>query len=176
MKRFVMLGVVILTATCFGADGSGSGSKEQPNFKMTARKDDDSMEAKMEKDIAIVVVNSASGISAGTIERQDEKWPEKVVLRMKLKGMESFNVSNGKVALNAAVSSPLKVRQWKDGKESDELDAKSEYWMDIRALSAEGKPVKQIPLADGYFEVALPKAFFEGNPKSITLKWIDFHR
>jgi hypothetical protein len=37
---------------------------------------------------------------------------------------------------------------------------------------------EESPLApkDGYFEMALPKAFFEGNPKSITLNWIDFYR
>ncbi|HWG46544.1 MAG TPA: hypothetical protein VN688_27530 [Gemmataceae bacterium] len=28
----------------------------------------------------------------------------------------------------------------------------------------------------GRFEMSLPRAFFEGNPKSITLNWIDFYR
>ena len=32
------------------------------------------------------------------------------------------------------------------------------------------------PLKDGYFEMQLSKAFFEDNPKSITLNWIDFYR
>ena len=36
---------------------------------------------------------------------------------------------------------------------------------------------KALPLKDGYyFEMLLPKAFFEGNPKAITLNWIDFYR
>jgi len=26
------------------------------------------------------------------------------------------------------------------------------------------------------FEMTLPKAFFEGNPKSVTAHWIDFNR
>jgi hypothetical protein len=34
----------------------------------------------------------------------------------------------------------------------------------------------ELPLKDGYFEVTLPRAFFEGNPKSITLNWVDFYR
>jgi hypothetical protein len=47
---------------------------------------------------------------------------------------------------------------------------------DIRIVSGEGKPAKELPLKDGYFEMMLPKAFFEGNPKSIALSWIDFYR
>jgi hypothetical protein len=39
-----------------------------------------------------------------------------------------------------------------------------------------GKPAKELPLKDGYFEIALPKAFFDGNPKTVTLNWIDFYR
>ena len=69
-----------------------------------------------------------------------------------------------------------KVRLWKDGKEDAPLDEKSPFWMDIRILTGDGKPAKEIPLKDGYFEMTLPRAFFEGNPKSITLNWIDFYR
>jgi len=43
-------------------------------------------------------------------------------------------------------------------------------------VGGDGKPAKELPLKDGYFEVALPRAFFEGNPKAITLNWIDCYR
>jgi hypothetical protein len=33
-----------------------------------------------------------------------------------------------------------------------------------------------LPLKDGYFEINLPRAFFEGSPKEITMGWIDFYR
>ena len=48
--------------------------------------------------------------------------------------------------------------------------------MAIRMVGSDGKPAKDIPLKDGYFEMQLSKAFFEDNPKSITLHWIDFYR
>ena len=35
---------------------------------------------------------------------------------------------------------------------------------------------RELPLKDGYFEMTLSRAFFQGNPKSITLNWIDFYR
>ena len=43
-------------------------------------------------------------------------------------------------------------------------------------LGNDGEPVKTIPLKNSYFEMRLPKALFEDNPKSITLNWIDFYR
>jgi hypothetical protein len=157
-------------------DGSGSGSSNSPQLKIETKKDDDSAQVKTEKDRTIVEIRSGSGISSGVIERQGDKWPEKMAVRLYLKGMESFRASNGKLALDAAVSNNLQVRQWKDGKEGDKLDAKSPLWIDIRPTDAEGKPAKQLPLKDGYFEITLPRAFLEANPKSITLNWVDFFR
>ena len=56
------------------------------------------------------------------------------------------------------------------------LDEKSPFWTVSRIVGGDGKPAKELPLKDGYFEVVLPRAFFEGSPKAITLNWIDFYR
>jgi hypothetical protein len=80
--------------------------------------------------------------------------------------------SNGKVTLDAAVAlqeGKVKVRMWKEGKEDAPLDEKSPLWADIRIVGGDGKPAKELPLKDGYFEVALPRAIFEGNPNTVTL-------
>ena len=85
-------------------------------------------------------VKSPFGISQVVIERTDDKWPDAVVLRLHLKGLENIRASNGKVTLDAAVSiqdDKPKVRMWKDGKEDAPLDGKSPFWMDIR-ISEEG--------------------------------------
>lgn len=153
---------------------------EQPqDFKITMKRKDDTVEVRVEKDRTVFSVKSPFGISQAVVERKGEKWPEAVVLRLHLKGLENFRASNGKVTLDAAVSiqdRKPKVRLWKDGKEDAPLDEKSPFWMDVRILTRDDKPAKELPLKDGYFEMALPRAFFEGNPKSITLNWIDFYR
>jgi hypothetical protein len=150
-----------------------------PRFRITTRRKDDSVEVRADEDKAVFDVKSPFGISQAAIERQDDAWPKAVVLRLRLKGLSSFRASNGKVTVDAAVSmeaGKAKIRLWMDGKEDAPLDEKSPFWMDVRLVGTDGKPAKELPPKDGYFEVALPGAFFDGNPKSMTVNWIDFYR
>ena len=150
-----------------------------PKFKITTKREDDSVKIRTDRDKTVFDVKSPFGISQAVIERQGETWPKAVVLRLHLKGLSSFRASNGKVRLDAAVSmeeGKQKLRLWKDGQEDAPLDQKSPLSTDIRIVGGDGKPARALPLKDGYFEVALPRAFFEGNPKAITLNWIDFYR
>jgi hypothetical protein len=161
-----------------GTAVAGAGD-QTPTFKITTNRNDDSVEVRAGKDKTLFSVKSPFGISQAVIERHAATWPKAVVLRLHLKGLASFRASNGKVTVNAAVSiqeGKLEMRVWKDGKENAPLDKKSPLWTDIRIVGGEGKPGKELPLKNGYFEVALPKEFFKGNPKAITLNWIDFYR
>lgn len=149
----------------------------EPQLKITTKRADDTVDVKVEKDRMIFSVHSPFGISQADIERTDGNWSDIVMLRLHLKGLENSKISNGKITLEAAVSSQDgNVRQWKDGNEDSPLDAKSPYWTEIRMFSDDGKPVRTIPLTEGYFEIQLPTALLEDNPKSITINWIDFYR
>jgi hypothetical protein len=92
------LAFFLIASLVFAAEG------EQPRFKVTTKKQDDSVEVRAEKDKALFVVKSPSGISQAVIEPQDGNWPQDVVLRLHLMGLESFRLYNGKVTLDAAVS------------------------------------------------------------------------
>jgi hypothetical protein len=175
MKCRLHLLVVGLLPALALADGGHAPAR----FKITTRRNDDSVRVRANKDKAVFDVRSPFGISQAVIERRQSAWPKVVVLRLHLKGLSNFRVSNGKVRLDAAVAmeeGKTKVRLWKDGKEDAPLDDKSPLWTDIRIVGGDGKPARKLPLKDGYFEVKLPKGLFEGNPKSITLNWIDFYR
>jgi hypothetical protein len=175
MKPWLFLLVVgLLPGLAWAVDGAAPAK-----FKITTKRRDDTVEVQAEKDKTLFIIKSPFGISQAVIEREAEKWPDAVTLRLHLKGLESFRASNSKVTLEAAVSiqdGKPKVRLWKDAKEDAPLDEKSPFWMDVCILRGDGNPAKELPLKDGYFELSLPKAFFEGNPKSITLNWIDFYR
>lgn len=170
LEHLAIVAVTILSVGC------ASAADESP-FKITTKRDNDNVEVRVEKDKTVISVRSPFGISQAIIERADENWRDTVILRLHLNGLENFKVTNGKITLESALSSQDgKVRLWKDGKEGSPLDAKSPYWTEIRMFGHDGKSVKTIPLDDGYFEVQLPTALFEDNPKSITVNWIDFYR
>src|SRR5262249_1029294 len=155
-------------------------SQDQPTrFKITTRRKDDAVEVRADKDKTLFSVKSPFGISQAVIERQGAAWPKAMVLRLHLKGLSNLRASDGKVRVEAAGCSQegkTQVRLWKDGKEDAPLDEQSPFWMGVRIVGGDGKPARGLPLKDGYFEVALPKALCEGNPRSITVNWIDFYR
>ena len=102
-----------------------------------------------------------------------------MTLRLHLKGLENLKVTNGKTSLELAVSShndKQSVRLWLNGKDDSPLNAESPFWMEVQMVGDDGKPVKSVPRVEGYFEMRLPNALFNGNPKSITINWIDFYR
>ena len=174
MTDFLAPGLVVLAlaATTAAAD-------DPTPFSVTTKRADDRADVKVEKDKLIVSVQSPFGISHAVIERKGETWPDAVVLRLHLKGLENFKVTSEKVKLEGSASlqdGKPQVRLWKDGKEDAPLDAKSPYWMEVRIVGGDGKAAKEIPVKGGYFEMPLPRAMFEGNPRTITVNWIDFYR
>jgi hypothetical protein len=180
MNAFPVLLTALIVLSLFSqADGRDAPDTPPAGFKITTRRADDAVAVRSDQGRTVVTVKSPFGISQAVLERLRETWPEPVVLRLHLKGLSSFRASNGTVTLDAAVSlqeGRPRVRIWKDGKENAPLDENSPFWMDIHIVGGDGRPAQELPLKDGYFEMALPKAFFEGSPKSITLNWIDFYR
>jgi hypothetical protein len=179
IRPVIVFAAIVILATavtrCHGDEQPGT----RPQFKFTMKRESDRVEVLVEMNKTVFSIHSPFGISEATIERRDDMWPEAVALRLQLKGLDGFRISNGKLTLNATASShenKRQVRQWKDGKEDSLLDSRSPFWMEIRNVGSDAKPVEDIPLKDGYFEMQLPKAFFEGNPKSFTVNWIDFYR
>lgn len=155
------------------------GFVEPGRFIIKTKRAEDGVTIQNEKNLVAFVIKSPSGISQAIIERMGENWPETILIKLKLKGLENFCVTNGKDTLQAAVSStgnPQKIRVWRDKDDAILLNSKSPNWIDIRILNNAGDSSDQIPLKDGTFEVKLPKALFKNNPKSITISWIDFYR
>ncbi len=176
MKVLVTGSIVTLVMTMTTLIGQAFAG-DAPKFKITTKRSDDRIVVKYSDTKVLFVVQSPTGIGSGTIERTTERWPDSVVLQLRLNGLESFKLLSDKLKLDASISSQNgDVRLWKDGKEDEPLDAKNPYWMEIRIQDAEGKPTKVFPLKGGFVEMQLPKSLLERNPKSLTLHWIDFYR
>jgi hypothetical protein len=155
-------------------------SQSSPPFQITCRKTEDAVTVSTDGGKAILSITSPSGIGKATIDRTDERWPKEVVLRVRLRGLESLTISSGNVKLAASVLSHsgntrlLHLRT--DGKEGPQLTKDSPYWMDIHVLDARGKPAAGLPEKDGCFEMTIPKALLDEKAKTVTIEWIDFYR
>ncbi|MEI6654259.1 MAG: hypothetical protein WCP45_05790 [Verrucomicrobiota bacterium] len=128
---------------------------------------------------ASVLAIKGDGIGRATVSCDADQWPQAVILRVHLRGLESLSIANAGVELKASVLShgehPTLLHLWQAGKEGPALAKDSPYWIAIRRLGPDGKPVAGLPPAGGWFEVDIPKAFLT-NAKQLKLSWIDFYR
>jgi len=126
-------------------------------------------------DKTIFDITSRTGIDKATIRCETKQWPKTIFVRLHLSGLESFTVGSDNVTVEWSVSSTGKnakrVSLRKDKKQTS-LDEKSPYYTKVRIVGGNGR----IPLKGGHFEIPLPAKLFEGNPREISLRWIDFYR
>ena len=167
-----------LTALLLGLSASLAAQKglvaddETPKLEASTRKDTSRIRIEQSGGKTVLDITSKTGIDLATITRKSRKWPETILVRLHLHGLESFKAESGKLAVEWSVSSTGKkatrVTLWKGSKETP-IDQTSPYFsMQKRAADKDGE--------GGYIEVPLPVKLFEGNPEKITLRWIDFYR
>jgi hypothetical protein len=124
---------------------------------------------------ATVNITCPAGMDRALVERVGQCWPNSIVIRLHLKGLESFEAISGPATLQVSVPStgePAGRVSLKQNGVGTELDKNSPYWTDVRIVGSKPK----IPLEDGHFEITLPAKLFEANPPSIQLRWVDFYR
>ena len=159
-------------------------AEEEPSLKIRPRREGDRVDIVKDGDKPsaglVLAVRSQRGIGGAAIERESKEWPKAITVRLYLRGLESLHVTSGARRLDMSVLSHSGHRQLlhlrKDGREGPQLKESSPYWTKVDVFDAEGKPIQGLPKGGGYFQVTLPKALFDDNPKSIRLDWIDFYR
>jgi alkaline phosphatase D len=133
-----------------------------------------SIEAVVKDSAVAFEVKSGFGIGSGKIRVSEGNWPKKVVVRLHLKGLEGFSVSNGKKILEGFHMS------------NKSNDARKEE-LKIRMLDAEGKTVEgkyllkslgpnKFKRIEGYYEATIPKSLLTEYTKEIEIRWVDFYR
>lgn len=147
-------------------------------FKVKTEKAEDRIEVNVEKDIATMDIISPSGIGGATVILEKGNWPATIILHLHLKGLESFNISNGKTKLVVSlISHTEKPKRFYlvENDEEKQIEKGDSYWMDLKVVDVSEKTAKGLQKKD-YIEMRLPKAFLKENPKSLELGWIDFYR
>lgn len=102
---------------------------------------------------SVIEISSEFGIGGGAVKLIDGSWPEILIVRLHLKGLEGFTVSNGKMEID---KSDLLVQAY--DKNGNTFEHK--YLMDKK----------------GYYEVLLPGSLFAEGTSEIKIHWVDFYR
>ena len=133
-----------------------------PDFQIKCRKPDDAVRVSTEGGRVVFDITSGSGIGGATIGRAGQHWPDEVVLRVHLKGLESLRMAGGGAAVRVSVLSHnghprLLHLQRGDEREGPELTKGDAGWTDVRAMDAEGKIIDGLPGEGGWFEMVVPR-------------------
>ena len=143
----------------------------------TVKKPDDQVIEVITDGGTVFCVRSPSGIGSATIHR--EAWPEKVRLRLHLRGLEELTIRSDSTALKASVLSHSGRRRLlrvvNDGQEKG-VEEGGPYWTEIKMFDSNGKQVQRWPGEGGYFEMIVPQRLLVAQPKSLAIDWIDFYR
>lgn len=164
--------IACLVASLLGAE---------PDFEVICKRNDDGVEVATEAGRTVLTVASPRGIGAATVQRRQSRWPAAVVLRMRLRGLESLTITADHVTLGVSVSSSpphmARLHFSQTGQQQEKaIDRNSRYWTEARVLNADGKPARGLPTEGGCFELQLPTELLARNPKAIEIRWIDFYR
>src|SRR5574341_1910567 len=133
--------------------------RDETKLKVKAEGEGNSLTVKAEGETVIVDVNSRRGIGSATVEHASGPMPKKIVVRLRLKGLEEFRLSYDRTVITARVSSSdsrnITQSVGPPGGDDRPITPDSPHWMAIKIVSDQSPP--RIPLSQGSFEVTLPK-------------------
>lgn len=162
-----------------GLRGDPPMAQASDEWRIYCPKEGDQVKVIPQKEGVILEISSHRGIGQAVVERKDGSWPTPLRVRLCLRGLESLRVEVGQWGLEASVTShpPYQRRVRVHGPEPlPAPDPKSPYWVEVQLVGPEGKPVSEIPLKGGYFELTIPPIFLKDHPKKMQIHWIDFYR
>ncbi|NTU63893.1 MAG: hypothetical protein HGB05_10960, partial [Chloroflexi bacterium] len=117
-------------------------------------------------DLLLIDITSPTGIGSATIEKTAGQWPPRVVMRLRVKGLESFKFRYGDTIIDVSVSShgdnAVRETYEQPGKMGAAVSG-SPYWMAVTP-------------GEGYFDLEAPADFLKSGESQFTIEWIDFYR
>lgn len=145
--------------------------------KVSVGKRVDSVTASMDGGVAVMAIVSPSGIGSAKLTRVGAAWPEPLVLRLSLRGLESLTLTNQGRCLKISVASHGDHRCSQSlahkGKTAA-VAADDPMHAAVSIVGVDDGKVDGLPGPGGGFKVVIPRALLVGE--SLELEWIDFFR
>jgi len=148
-------------------------ASEEPVIEVDVRKDGDVVETAVVGDAIIFDIYSQIGIGDAVIKRSRGEWPETILFRVYLTGLEEFKFAYGDTVVTTSVSSTddyMVLTSTSQNGEERPVSKDSPYYMPVR------NEAESSSLEEGYFEIKAPADFFAGEYDSFAISWVDFYR
>ena len=186
---FTSVGTVIALTT-FSIKGNPS--EENPYFNQTSQVPKFTFKSKgnnratkriqlLKNDSSVIFeVKGGLGIGSGKIKIETGNWPANVLVRLYLKGLEGFYVSNGNKKVEGFFP-PFPATQLNRNK-----------YVKIQIFNSYGKTLKGKYLSNagqskdpkslqgnkvkGYFEIIIPSTLLTPEVRELEISWVDFYR
>lgn len=181
-RALVGLALLLAAAVSGCASGVSPASGEKPMIEVILDKEADSALVEFRPGAAIITVDSARGIGGMQARLTEGAWPEKVLVRLRLHGLESLELGYGPYTIATGVSStsepappPAVYNREVENSVNEPATLTPSQQLPV-SLHSDTQEPPGIPLQEGHFEVSLPAHFFESGEDAFTLQWIDFYR
>jgi hypothetical protein len=139
---------------------------KEPMFEIEVAKEGDGVETAVTTNTAIFNITSDTGIGSASIQRAGGEWPETILFRVYLSGLEDFKFVYGDTTVTAAVSSSgeqMVLEAVEQAGKQQPVTKDSGFFMPVRVET-------------DYFEIEVPADFFAGEYDAFSISWIDFYR
>ena len=154
-----------------------NGSDTSSQIKVKTDREDAQISVVTEGNRGAIDVHSESGIGRGQVDLVSGQWPERLILRFHLSGLEGMQFHYGDTTVSVSVNSSDHVIQSVTTSDENQrpISQESTQWMPVRIVTPNGVAFT-LPLADGVIEVEAPRDFLDGDFTGFTLEWVDFYR
>ena len=176
---FCTLFLFSCTAVCLTACTGPTIPNEssEPEYQVTNNQPSSEVTVSNEANTAIVEVFSDNGIGSASVMLVNGEWPESIVMRFHLQGLESLQFSYGDTMIDLSVNTQHMILQsvTSAGGTNEAIEEDSEFWLPVTFVDSEGTE-KDEPTAGGIIVVSAPADFYFENLTEFTINWIDFYR
>ena len=160
--RFTLLTVVLFLSACQFSETTHTGRER---FKVTVHKPKNGHDLLREVrvtligDTVVFNVTDRFGIGSAPVRLLEGAWPQKVLVRYHLGGLEGAS---------ATVDGKLLLDSRKDPRGA----------LGVRMLDKKGRPLegKYLLKKEGYYEARIPPKALSGGARELKLTWVDFYR
>lgn len=179
--RLILLTTIVMSGALFERPHFAQAGEPVPIVTTDVKNKKDRVTVCGNAQRAIVSITCPAGIGNAVIQRTADTWPKQLALRLNLRGLEQVSILNldASLTLRGSILSHGNHRQLlkvAKGKRSTKVGQDSPFFTKIEAFDRQSNPTREIPLVEGYFQLEIPAAMLNGNPKDITIRWIDFFR